>query len=170
MRRSQQGFGGGFGAADDDKSDNAMALVPFDTAKEKKKRNELLKLKAKQVVGKEPVRSGKVLFDVDGDSTFVTGVGIPGRAKTKKGPSEVEKYYACEEDALLDRVNNTEKGMQDMMKYLDAVENMMGGDDLAQIRRMLNHTTSAVNHHSKAYANIKEEVLHMNTASAIAMK
>ena len=45
-----------------------------------------------------------------------------------------------------------------MMKYLDAVEGMMGGDDLAQIRRMLKFTSKSVKHHSKAYANIKTEV------------
>lgn len=31
-----------------------------------------------------PVRSGKVIFDIDAgadDGTFVTGVGIPGRSK-----------------------------------------------------------------------------------------
>ena len=43
-----------------------------------------------------------------------------------------------------------------MMKYLDAVENSILGDDLAQIRRMLNYTSKSVNHHSKAYSGIKE--------------
>jgi len=49
-----------------------------------------------------------------------------------------------------------------MMKYLDNVEDMMGGDDLAQIRKMLHCTSGAIKHHSKAYGNIKKEVADMN--------
>ena len=46
--------------------------------------------------------------------------------------------------------------MHKMMKYLDSVESMMGGDDLAQIRRMLDYTSQSVKHHSKAYSGIKD--------------
>lgn len=67
-----------------------------------------------------------------------------------------------EEDKLLQSVDNTEKEMRAMMKYLDAVENSISGDDLAQIRRMLKFTSKSVTHHSKAYTNIKSEVEGMN--------
>ena len=56
-----------------------------------------------------------------------------------------------------------------MMKYLDAVENSILGDDLAQIRRMLNYTSKSVNHHSKAYSNIRNEVDDMNNNAFVAL-
>ena len=59
--------------------------------------------------------------------------------------------------------------MHDMMKYLDKVENAIGGDDLAQIRRMLNYTSKSVNHHSKAYSNIRSEVEDMNKDAHVAL-
>ena len=113
------------------------------------------------------VKSGKVLFDIDAgaedDGTFVTGVGIPGR-KNKKvpAPSEDTKYFGSLEDELLDRVDNTEKDLHDMMKYLNAVEDMMTGNDLTHIRKMLDYTTQSVKHHSTAYSNIKVQVEEMN--------
>ena len=56
-----------------------------------------------------------------------------------------------------------------MMKYLDAVENSVSGDDLAQIRRMLKYTSKSVTHHSKAYTNIKSEVETMNKDASDAL-
>ena len=56
-----------------------------------------------------------------------------------------------------------------MMKYLDAVESSILGDDLAQIRRMLTYTSKSVNHHSKAYANIRHEVEDMNKDAFVAL-
>ena len=138
-----------------------MALVPVDEAEMKKQRNERLKAQAKKVAGgKTSTKVGKVLFDIDEEATFVTGIGIPGKSKNKpKMTAEEEReLLMSEEDKLLNSVNQTEKDMNSMMKYLDAVEGMMGGDDLAQIRRMLNYTTQSVDHHSKAYSNIKIEV------------
>ena len=69
----------------------------------------------------------------------------------------------------MDRVNDAESEMNKMMKYLDNVESMMMGDDLAQIRRMLDYTSGAVNHHSKAYSNIKTQVEEMNSEASEAM-
>ena len=69
----------------------------------------------------------------------------------------------------MDRVNDTESEMNKMMKYLDNVESMMMGDDLAQIRRMLNYTSGAVNHHSKAYSGIKVQIEEMNSEASDAM-
>ena len=57
-----------------------------------------------------------------------------------------------------------------MMKYLDAVENSVSGDDLAQIRRMLKYTSKSVIHHSKAYTNIKGEVENMNKDALDALR
>ena len=59
--------------------------------------------------------------------------------------------------------------MKDMMKYLNAVDDMMGGDDLAQIRRMLDYTSESVKHHSKAYTGIRERVEEMNKDASSAL-
>jgi len=40
----------------------------------------------------------------------------------------------------MERVDDTEKEMHRMMKYLNAVENMMSGNDLSHIKRMLDYT------------------------------
>lgn len=49
-----------------------------------------------------------------------------------------------------------------MMRYLNAVEAMMSGDDLAQIKKMLDYTGQNVKHHSKAYSGIKMQIETMN--------
>ncbi len=137
-------------------------------------------MQAKQIAnteeGKDSKKVGKVIFDVDAgaeddDGTFVTGLGIPGKRKKQKAVHRIEeKFYARIEDELLDKVENTEKEMHDMMKYLNAVENMMSGDDLSQIRRMLDYTTQSVRHHSKAYSGIKDQVSSMNKDADNALK
>ena len=114
--------------------DYSWALVPVDDEKVKKKRNELLKKKAKAVkANSKATRVGKVLFDVDTDGTFVTGVGIPGRSKNQlheTDDQEDEKQYIDEEDMLLDKVEQTSRDLHNMMKYMDKVENLMEGDTL----------------------------------------
>lgn len=136
----------------------------------KKRRNERLKAVAKQVASGHTKKVGKVLFDIDEEGTFVTGVGIPGRSKNKpRTAAEERELFMSEEDKLLESVNQTEKDMRDMMKYLDAVESSMGGDDLTQIRRMLTFTSKSVNHHSKAYSNIRGEVESMNKDASEAL-
>ena len=74
----------------DEEHDNQMALVLVDSEVEKKQRkhrNELLKMKAKAITAGQPGpnKQGKVIFDVDADDagTFVTGLGIPGTSKQR---------------------------------------------------------------------------------------
>lgn len=155
-----------------------MALVPVTYEHQKKQRNELLKMKAKAMGGGDSTKAGgKVLFDVDAgeEGTFVTGIGIPGKKKNKAKKSQIDpeeakdKFYDNIEDELLDRVDKTEREMQEMMKYLDAVDQTMRGDDLAQIRKMLSCTSSSVKHHTSAYSNIKSQVENMNKDAASAL-
>ena len=94
-------------------------------------------MKAKAIASNEPKKVGKAIFDIDaeasGDSgTFVTGVGIPGKSNRRRREFTEEelKHYAFPEDELMERVDKTEQEMHQMMKYLNAVENMMSGDDL----------------------------------------
>ena len=68
-----------------------MALVPvtsdtqYDRVRRKRNR-EMLKMQAKAISASNPedTNAAKVLFDAEDGSTFVTGGGIPGRAKSKK--------------------------------------------------------------------------------------
>lgn len=45
--------------------------------------------------------------------------------------------------------------MQDMMKYLCRLENLMAGDDLKEISKMIDCTRTTVDKHSKAFDNLK---------------
>jgi len=168
MRASKQGFY--LGEDDSESEANSMALMAYDDAGQRKKNRDLLKMKAKAYAANDPnSKTGKIIFDIDADpvpvddGTFVTGVGIPGKKKKRRDFTEEElKTYQNPEDELLDRVDAAEREMQAMMKYLNSVEAMMAGDNLAQIRRMLNYTGTSVKHHSKAYTNIKGHVEEMN--------
>ena len=83
----------------------SMALVPVDEAEMKRKRNEKLKAQAKRVAATTQV--GKVLFDIDEEGTFVTGVGIPGQSKNKPPRPEINRddLFMSEEDKLLRQVD-----------------------------------------------------------------
>ena len=114
-------------------------------------------MKAKAFSGRRP------LYDVDDNEggTFVTGVGIPGRREAtddqnEEGDNKEEyKYYQYPEDELLDKVDKYESEMQDMMKYLCRLENLMAGDDLKEIGKMIDCTRTTVDKHSKAFDNLK---------------
>ena len=99
----------------------------------------------------------------------MTGLGIPGRKGGVPKDFTEEKYYAYPEDELWERVNRTEKDMHDMMTYLNSVENVMGGDDLAEIKRMLSYTSASVAHHTDAYTGIKSQVEVMNKEASSAL-
>ena len=114
---------------------NDMQIVPVSYDAQKKHRNELLKQKAKMMSNPTNQANGaKILFDADmhqpKEKTFVTGGGVPGRAK-KAEDSDDDDLFLNEEDELLDIVDKQERDMKDMLKYLNEVEEMMGGNDLA---------------------------------------
>ena len=52
--------------------------------------------------------------------------------------------------------------MKDMLKYLNEVEEMMGGNDLAQIRKMIRYQNETLEHHIVSYDKIKAHVDDMN--------
>jgi hypothetical protein len=108
----------------------------------------MLKQKAKLITQGIPKQSNgaRVLYDEDylnpqKENTFVTGGGVPGKRKVVAGDeeSDEDKYFLNEEDELLDIVDKQERDMKDMLKYLNEVEEMMGGNDLAQIRKMIRY-------------------------------
>lgn len=143
---------------------NDMALVPVTYENQKKQRNELLKAKAK-MFSKEQSTGQRVLYDEDlfkpsKEKTFVTGGGLPGRMK--KADDSDDDYFMNEEDELLEIVEKQERDMKDMLKYLNEVEDMMGGNDLAHIRQMIRYTTETMDHHIQSYDKIKSHVDEMN--------
>lgn len=109
----------------------------------------------------------KVLYDEDlfqpapKEKTFVTGGGLPGRKRRAEEDSD-DDMFLNEEDELLDIVDKQERDMKDMLKYLNEVEEMMGGNDLAQIRQMIRYQTESMEHHITSYDKIKSHVDDMN--------
>ena len=127
----------------------------------------MLKMKAKAMGNK----SGKVLFDIDaGQDTFITGGGVPGKKKHDETDEIPEKIYDNEEDQLLDNVDKMEEDMKEMMRYLNEVENMMSGDDLSQIKRMMKCTDQSVDQHVAHYDLVKAQVDELNKGAMNAMK
>ena len=60
--------------------------------------------------------------------------------------------------------------MKDMMKYLNEVESMMGGNDLEQIKRMMKCTDQSMDQHINHYDLLKKEVDELNKGALSAMK
>lgn len=93
--------------------DNSFALVPVNNDKLKKKRNEILKQRAKQITGE----LGKNPYMQFGrEDTFVTGGGLPGRNRRTANvqqenddEDDEDKDYDCLEDQLLAEVDKHEK-------------------------------------------------------------
>ena len=143
---------------------------------QKKQRNALLKQKAKLLKGGPTKQSNgaKVLFDYDAamekEHTFVTGGGLPGRKRDGGESSDEDKFYLNDEDELLEQVEKHERDMNDMLKYLNEVEDMMGGNDLAQIRKMMKYSNDTMEQHKVAYDKIKTNVDGMNKSALEAMK
>ena len=79
---------------------NDFALVPVNTEKLKKKRNDILKQRAKLITGEV---SKNPYLSFGREDTFVTGGGLPGRNRRtanleEEQESEEEKEYECLED------------------------------------------------------------------------
>lgn len=143
---------------------NDMQLVPV--TYDRKQRNELLKQKAKMMSNPTKQANGaKILYEADlppqKEKTFVTGGGVPGRAKRMEEDSD-DELFLNEEDELLEIVDKQEREMKDMLKYLNEVEEMMGGNDLAQIRQMMRYQNETMEHHINSYDKIKSTVDEMN--------
>lgn len=49
-----------------------------------------------------------------------------------------------------------------MLKYLNELEDMMGGNDLAQIRKMIKAQNETLDHHIDSYDKIKTHVDDLN--------
>jgi hypothetical protein len=73
-----------------------------------------------------------------------------------------KKYYRYEEDELIDNVNDIESMMKQSMAYLDDVDGMMNGDDLAKITRMIKLSKESMGHHMNGVDIVRDNVSTMN--------
>lgn len=91
---------------------------------------------------------------------------MPGKKRKKftgvEESDDEDKFFLNEEDELLDQVDKHERDFKDMLNYLNEVEEMMGGNDLAQIRKMMRYQNETMDQHIKAYDKIKTSVTEMN--------
>ena len=142
------------------------------------KKNEQLKNRVKKLTGggssKEllqlPYQSGNGSFHGDKDAeTFITGTKIEKQPteddhileeydsiiKSSQGQRK-KKYYKYEEDELLDDLDEHERDMNEMLKYLSEVEDMIKGQDLKSIQQMMDVTKETMSQHFQAYDKFKD--------------
>lgn len=153
--------------------DNTFALVPVNNGRLKKKRNDILKQRAKLItgeLGKNPYLSfGR-------EDTFVTGGGLPGRnrrtanVEAEQEEDEEEKEYDCLEDQLLAEVDKHEKDFNQMFVYLNECEDMLHGNDVAQIRELMKVTDKRTHGHIVNYDKIRAEMTELADDAVEAMK
>lgn len=63
-----------------------------------------------------------------------------------------------------------EKDMNEMLKYLTEVEDMMKGQDLTQIQQMMDVTKDGMTQHFQAYDKMKDQITAMNIQADEAIK
>ena len=99
---------------------------------------------------------------------------MPGKKRKKftgvEESDDEDKFFLNEEDELLDQVDKHERDFKDMLNYLNEVEEMMGGNDLAQIRKMMRYQNETMDQHIKAYDKIKTSVTEMNKEALETLK
>ena len=121
--------------------------------------------------GKPPTRpvsaANPYAFSADGGAnTFLTGGGLPNKDKDSdddeltKAP--VKKHFKHEEDEMLDKVEGFEREMKEMLDYLNEVSDMMRGDDLSKIAKMVKYSKQSMGEHVKTIDNIRDSVYNMN--------
>jgi hypothetical protein len=66
------------------------------------------------------------------------------------------------EDELLDEVDQHERDMNDMLKYLSEVEELIHGQDLKSIQSMMDVTKDNMDQHFQAYDKLKDSISTMN--------
>jgi hypothetical protein len=95
----------------------------------------------------------------------LTGGGLPNKDKDSDDDEVVapaKKHFKYEEDEMLDKVEGFELEMKQMLDYLNDVSDMMQGDDLSKISKMIKYSKKSMGEHVKTIDNISENVLGMN--------
>ena len=90
----------------------------------------------------------------------------------KKDPSfgKRKKYYKYPEDELLDEMDGHERDMNEMLKYLTEVEDLIKGQDLQSIASMMEVTKETMQQHFTAYDKFKDQIIHINNQADEAIK
>lgn len=107
-------------------------------------------------------------FTADGGAnTFLTGGGLPNKDKDSDEEDQIAtvkppKHFKNEEDEMLDKVEGFEREMKEMLDYLNDVSDMMAGDDLSKISKMIKYSKKSMGEHVKAIDNIRDNVECMN--------
>eukprot|EP00347_Sterkiella_histriomuscorum_P006826 403351287 len=158
------------------------------------KKNEALKKKVKLVTGGGvsdssstlSITSGPVMQSNETD-TFITGtkvankdydgeLAVPEMDENMLREYEThmqqrkKKYYKYEEDELLDELDQHEKDMNDMLKYLSEVEDLIKGQDLKSIQQMMDVTKDTMTQHFQACDKFKGQILEIDTQAEAAIK
>jgi len=110
------------------------------------------------------------------EDTFVTGGGLPGRNRRtanvqadQEEEDDEDKDYDCLEDQLLAEVDKHEKDFNQMFAYLNEVENMLHGDDVAQIRELIKVTDRRSQGHMLNYDKIRADMAELTDDAVEAM-
>ncbi len=90
------------------------------------------------------------------ESTFVTGGGLPGRQPKKQDEDSSDSFEQDEadEDRLLREVEQHEKDFNEMLEYLNDVDDMLHGSELQEIKRMKDISGMRMKEHVQAYEQI----------------
>ena len=111
------------------------------------KKNEALKNKVKMLTNGSTITSSSSNTEVKATDTFITGCKTQQQLEEEAMLKEYDelvkkdenfgkkskKYYKYPEDELLDEMDQHERDMNDMLKYLTEVEDLIKGQDLKSI-------------------------------------
>ena len=146
-------------------------------------KNALVEYKPNETLAEQRMRKNKELkkqvlmltSEVKGvdEKTFVTGGGMAGDEFKEEEDArswKPTKHYKYEEDELLDEVAQHEKDMNEMLKYLSEVEDLVhGGQDLKEIESMMGATKDNLDYHLNAYENLRGSINDINQKAAKAI-
>ena len=90
-------------------------------------------------------------------------------ARGEVKPAKGKPLYDNMADELLDDLDQQEKEMNDMMKYLTEVEELIKGQDLQSIQSMMDVTKDVMSQHMVAYDKFKEQIDQINSQADAAI-
>ena len=150
------------------------------------KKNEALKNKVKKLTGGGSTTNIQAITnggsnngnELVGD-TFITGTKIAQvpeedehilREYESHMAQRKKKYYKYEEDELLDDLDQHERDMNDMLKYLTEVEELIKGQDLKSIQQMMDVTKETMTQHFQACDKFKGQIQEIDNQAEEAIK
>ncbi|CDW85388.1 UNKNOWN [Stylonychia lemnae] len=171
----------------------AGQIIPYQpnmTLQEQRaKKNEALKNKVKKLTGTGSSTSLPSITNGNGSEstgdkdaeTFITGTKIAQqqvpeedqhilREYESQMATRKKKYYKYEEDELLDDLDQHERDMNEMLKYLSEVEELIKGQDLKSIQQMMDVTKETMNQHFQACDKFKGQIQEIDNQAEEAIR